>query len=116
MTTIRWRMYRTAVGRDVVRDELDTLGQRPRAAILTAMKRVQRNEHAPYEQEHIGGELYAVRVFVDQATFRMLYARVGAHDHILLGLHVLQKKDRKLPLATRRLAQQRLNDWQSRGR
>jgi len=61
------------------------------------MERVARNEHFPYEQEHIGGDLLAVRGFLDGCTYRVLYAREGTHDQILLGLHVFQKKDRKLP-------------------
>ena len=114
MTSIRWRFYRTANGRDIVREELETLGVHGRAAVVAAMKRVARNRHFPYEQEHIGGELCAVRIFLDGSTFRVLYARQGVHDHILLGLHVFQKKDRKLPIRARQLAERRLRDWRSR--
>ena len=115
MSKIRWRFYRTANGRDVVGEELQALGVDARATVAEAMKRVARNEHFPYEQEHIAGELCAVRVFLAGCTYRVLYARVGAHDHILLGLHAFQKKDRKLPISARRLAERRLRDWLARG-
>jgi phage-related protein len=115
VSAIRWRFYRTAHGRDVVRDELLALGVDARAAVAEAMKRVARNEHFPYEQEHIGGDLCAIRVFLEGCTYRVLYAREGAHDHILLALHAFQKKDRKLPMTARRLAERRLRDWRSRG-
>jgi phage-related protein len=101
-------------GRDVVREELLDLGVHARAAVAETMKRIARNEHFPYEQEHIAGDLHAVRVFLGGRTYRMLYAREGAHDHILLALHVFQKKDRKLPVSARRLAERRLRDWRSR--
>jgi phage-related protein len=52
-------------------------------------------------------------VFLEGCTYRV--AREGAHDHILLGLHAFQKKDRKLPLTVRRLAERRLRDWRCRG-
>jgi hypothetical protein len=47
VTAIRWRFYRTANGRDVVREELLALGVDARAAVAEAMKRVARNEHFP---------------------------------------------------------------------
>ncbi|WP_020578958.1 type II toxin-antitoxin system RelE/ParE family toxin [Actinopolymorpha alba] len=114
MSAVRWRFYRTTNGRDVVREELESLGVQARAAVAEAMKRVARREHFPYEQEHLDGDLLAVRVFLDGCTYRMLYAREGARDHILLGLHVFQKKDRKLPPPARRLAERRLRDWRGR--
>ncbi|MGH3488533.1 MAG: type II toxin-antitoxin system RelE/ParE family toxin [Actinopolymorphaceae bacterium] len=114
MSSVRWRFYRSATGRDVVRDELLDLGVAARAAVAEAMRRIARSEHFPYEQEHIAGDLHAVRVFLEGCTYRVLYAREGAHDHILLALHTFQKKDRKLPLTARRLAERRLRDWRSR--
>ena len=115
MSATRWRFYRMPNGRNIVREELLELGVEARAAVAEAMERVARNEHFPYEQEHIDGDLCAVRVFLVGCTYRVLYAREGNHDHIFLGLHALQKKDRKLPVAARRLAERRLQDWRSRG-
>jgi phage-related protein len=110
----RWRHYRTVRGRDVVKEEIQELGTHARAAVLEAMKRHQRGELLPYEEEHIGGDLHAVRVFVNSSTFRLLYAYEGRHDQVLLALHCLHKKDRRLPLAARRLAERRLRDWRDR--
>ncbi|MGH3489288.1 MAG: hypothetical protein ACRDP8_15440 [Actinopolymorphaceae bacterium] len=72
MSSIRWRFYRTANGRHVVREELAALGVHGRAAVVEAMKRVARNAHFPYEQEHIAGDLCAVRIFLDGCTYRVL--------------------------------------------
>lgn len=85
-----------------------------RAAILDAMKRVVRQEHMPYEQESVGNGIFAVRVFFSDCTYRVLYSSVGNHDHVLLALHVINKKDRKLPKTAKDLAIERLKDWQTR--
>jgi phage-related protein len=79
------------------------------------MRRHQRGALLPYQEEHIGGDLHAVRVFVEGSTYRLLYAYEGRHDHVLLALHCLHKKDRKLPLRARRLAERRLRDRRYRG-
>lgn len=55
-----------------------------------------------------------MRVFLGGCTYRVLYAREGVHDQILLAVHVFQKKDRKLPVTAKRLAERRLRDWRSR--
>lgn len=92
----RWRYYRTGNDREIVRDELKALGVSARAAVVAAMKRHQRGELMPYEEEHLGGELHAIRVFLDGNTYRLLYAYEGSHDQVLLALHCIQKKDRKI--------------------
>lgn len=112
----RWRCYRTSLGREIVKDELRALGVPARAAVSAAMKRHGRGELMHYEEEHLGGELHAVRVFLDGKTYRLLYAYEGAHDQVLLALHCLHKKDRKLPRQARNLALKRLKDWRTRGR
>jgi len=78
------------------------------------MKRHERGDHTRYEEEHVNGDIHALRVFVDGNTYRVLYASEGNHDHILLALHVMQKRDRKLPLRAQRLALRRLADWRRR--
>jgi phage-related protein len=112
----RWRHYRTSRGRELVKEEIQKLGTHARAAVLEAMRRHQRRELLPYEEEHLGGDLHAVRVFVDGATYRLFYAYEGRHDPVLLALHCLHKKDRKLPVTARRLAERRLRDWRARRR
>lgn len=110
----RWRHYRTAGGRQIVRDELKALGVPARAALAAAMKRHLRGELMRHEEEHLGGDLHALRVFLDGNTYRLLYAYQGKHDQVLLALHCIQKKDRKLPNQARRTAQKRLRDWRNR--
>jgi phage-related protein len=110
----RWRYYRTPHGRDIVKQELAGLSLSARAAVVEAMKRHQSHELMPYEEEHIGGDLHAIRVFLEGSTYRLLYAYEGRHDQVLLALPCLQKKDRKLPKQARRLAERRLRDWRSR--
>ncbi len=112
--TRRWRWYTTAAGAPVARDELNALGPVARAAVLEAAGRVKNGTHASYELESIGKHLQAVRIFLDGCTYRLLFSRQGAHDHVLLSLHVIHKKGRKLPLAARRLAEKRLRDWRAR--
>jgi len=92
------------------------LGPAAEATVLEAVARVRRNEHFYYELEQIDRQLKAVRVFLDGSTYRVLFASVGKHDEVLLGLHVIQKKDSKLPLQARRTAHRRLKDWERRGR
>jgi phage-related protein len=111
----RWRWYRTGNDREIVRDELKALGVSARAAVVAAMKRHQRGELMPYEEEHLGGELHAIRVFLDGNTYRLLYAYEGNHDQVLLALRCIQKKDRKLPKRSQALARKRLRDWRTRG-
>jgi phage-related protein len=113
---MRWRFYVTDAGGDVVKKELAALGTTARAAVVEAMNRRRRGEQFPYEDEAIDKDLRSVRVFFDSCTYRLLYSTVGAHDQVLLALHVINKKDRKLPRQAQRLAAKRLSDWKRRGR
>ncbi|MES4889075.1 type II toxin-antitoxin system RelE/ParE family toxin [Streptomyces sp. NPDC096012] len=114
LTSRRWRFYKTRNDKDVVREDLKSLGVGARAAILEAMKRVVRQEHMPYEQESVGNGIFAVRVFFADCTYRLLYSPVGSRDQVLLALHVINKKDRKLPKVAKDLAIERLKDWTAR--
>lgn len=112
----RWRHYRTSRGREVVKEEIQELDTHARAAVLAAMRRHQGGDLLPYEEERIDGDLHAVRVFVDGSTYRLLYAYEGRHDQVLLALHCFHKKERKLPVRARKLADRRLREWRSRRR
>jgi phage-related protein len=112
----RWRHFRTDRGRDVVREELKALSAPARAAVVAAMKRHLRGELLRYEEEHLGGDLHAIRVFLDRNTYRVIYAYEASHDQVLLALHCLQKKDRKLPRQAHDLAKKRLKEWRLRGK
>lgn len=80
------------------------------------MKRVAKEEHFHYEHEKIDRRLYAVRVFLDGCTYRLLYAPVGTSDRVLLALHVFNKKEKKLNKKEKDLAHKRLADWEERGK
>jgi phage-related protein len=112
----QWRFYRTAAGKQVVKEELAALEVEARARIVDTMRRVRRLEHFPYELEHIDGDLQAVRVFYNGCTYRVLFVTEGEHDAILLALNVMQKKSRKLPQKDKRLAERRLQNWRERRR
>jgi phage-related protein len=87
----RWRYYRTSLGRETVREELRALGLHARAAVTEAMKRHVRGELMRYEDEHLGGDLRAIRVFLDGNTYRLLYAYEGKRDQVFLALHCKER-------------------------
>lgn len=110
----RWRWYRTRAGGDVVRRALASLPRDAAAAVTEAMKRKRSDRQFAYEDEQIDREIRAIRVFYDGSTYRVLYAPVGKQDQILLALHVIEKRSRRLPAPARRLARRRLHDWTNR--
>ena len=110
-----WRLYRTSLGRHVVKEEIQDLGRDAKGAVTEAMKRHTRGHLFPYEEEHIRGDIHAIRIFHDGSTYRLVYAYEGNSDQVLLGLHCIQKKGRKLPQQALRTAERRLRDWRSRG-
>lgn len=79
------------------------------------MKRRQREAHFPREDRHLTGRIREVRVSFEGGAFRVLYATVGAHDQVLLGLHAFTKKTQKTPPAAIDKALRRLQDWEARG-
>lgn len=109
------RFYRTAGGARLVEDELNALSAAARAEVMSAIGRRKRGEQFPREDEQVEGRLRAIRSTFDGCEYRLLYAFVGTHDEVLLGLELVNKKTRKLSRATIRLARSRLGDWESRG-
>lgn len=114
MVRKRWRWYRTRRGGEVVRRELADLPFDAMASVAEALRRKRDDRQFPYEDEQIDADIRAIRVFHNGSTYRVLYAPVAQHDQVLLALHVITKRSRKLPVAARRLARKRLNDWTSR--
>jgi len=112
----RWRYYVTAAGKDIAKDELSALDPAAKAVVLQAMSRHRSGKLFPREEEHIDGDLHAIRVFFGGCTYRVLYAYEGQSDQVLLALHVITKKQRRLSPATRKLALKRLADWRGRAR
>jgi phage-related protein len=110
----RWRDYQTAAGRRPVRDFIAGLDDGDAAAVLAAMKDVEKN--GLRVAEHLLDEIYEVKADGVRQTFRILFAPVGLHDQVLLSLEGFSKKTQKTPPGKIRLAKQRLQEWRSRGR
>lgn len=110
----RWRDYQTPSGHRPVRDFLAGLGENDAAAVLAAMKDVERNGLAV--ADHLEDEIYEVKADGFRQTFRILFATEGNHDQVLLSLEGFSKKTQKTPPAKIKLAKRRLHEWRARGR
>jgi phage-related protein len=108
------RFYKTSSGRQVVRDELDALDEDARAGIMVAFRARSRGEQFRRQDEQVKGRIRAIRSTVGGREYRLLYATVGAHDHVFLGLFCVEKKAKKLLKRAIRKAEDRLRDWESR--
>jgi phage-related protein len=108
----RWRYYETASGRKPVKVEIDSLPEDQRDAVLAEMRAIRQ------EGDHLGkrvrGEIREVIVPCGDITVRVLYAKEGRSDQILLALEAFAKKTRKTPQPKITLAEKRLADWRSR--
>lgn len=110
----RWRDYRTAQRHRPVKKFLDCLSDEDAADIIAAMKMVARE--GIRAAKHVEGEIYEVRAEGDRQTFRVLFAREGERDQVLLALEAFSKKQQRLPRETIELAKRRLREWRARGR
>jgi phage-related protein len=110
----RWRDSETPAGRRPVRDFLAGLDDDDAAAVLAAMKDVEKNGLAVAER--LDDELHEVKADGTRQTFRVLFAPEGKHDQVLLSLEAFSKKTQKTPPAKIRLARRRLQEWRARGR
>jgi phage-related protein len=81
--------------------------------ILAAMKRIERDGLSIARK--LRGDIWEVRILYDTNIYRLLFAPIGSHSHILLALECFQKKTQKTPPAKIDLAEARLNDWLRRG-
>jgi phage-related protein len=86
----RWRDYRTPAGRRPVRDFLAALDDDDAAAVLAAMKDVEK--HGLAVAERLDEEIHEVKADGARQTFRVLFAPEGRHDQVLLSLEVFSKK------------------------
>ena len=110
----QWRDYRTESGARPVKDFLLSLPDEDRAAILAEMEHVR--QYGKAVARHLRGEIYEVRVFYNTKAYRILFACEGRFNQILLSLEGFQKKTQQTSNAAIRLAEQRLADWQRRGK
>lgn len=98
----RWREYQTPAGRRPVRDFLAALDDDDAAAVLAAMKDVEK--HGLAVAERLDDEIREVKADGARQTFRVLFASEGRHDQVLLSLEAFSKKTQKTPPAKIKLA------------
>ncbi len=104
---LRWRFYRSAMGRQPVKEFLNRLSDYDHTALTAEMRLVQREGLAA--ARHIAGDLYEVRASGLDADYRIIFSLEG--KRILLALDAYQKGGQKLPVAIRRRSERRLSDW-----
>lgn len=112
----RWRDYQTPSGGRPVKKFLMLLPEEHRAAIADAMKEVRDKGLREGGARHLRGRIWEVRVDLGELAYRVLFASVGESSRILLSLEGFAKKTRKTPPAAIDLAEERLKDWEIRGK
>jgi phage-related protein len=117
----QWIFYRTSTGAELVRDELNGLGEAPKAALAAAMKRYARDELLPGEVKNMPGikangvQVYELRVNLGNNHYRLLFAQQGRYGQILLALSAVAKNQNRLPKRDRDRVVTRLKDYLDRG-
>ncbi|MEO5964050.1 MAG: type II toxin-antitoxin system RelE/ParE family toxin [Candidatus Limnocylindrales bacterium] len=109
-----WRLYRTAGGRRIIRDEINALDPIAFAAIFAAMDDVE-ELGASAASAPVSDKIREIDADGEHGTtFRLLFGKAGRNDQILLAVVVFEKKTRKTPKRFIELAERRLDDWESR--
>ncbi|HEY4036157.1 MAG TPA: type II toxin-antitoxin system RelE/ParE family toxin [Ktedonobacteraceae bacterium] len=108
-----WRHYRTQSGACPTLDFISAQPPSVIAEIVAAMNRVKRDGLSVARK--LRGDIWEVRIMYDTNIYRLLFAPIGSHSHILLALECFQKKTQKTPPAKIDLAEARLADWLQRG-
>jgi phage-related protein len=109
----QWRDYQTESGNRPVKEFLMALPDEDRAAVLEEMRYVR--ERGLKAARHLRNEIYEVRASYHTKVYRILFAREGRFNHVLLSLEGFQKKTQTTPLSEIELAEQRLADWRRQG-
>lgn len=109
----RWRYFETDSGRRPVREFIDTLNTQDRATIRQRMQKAARDE---FPSKPLTATIHELKIAGTDQTFRLLFARQGRHDQILLALEAFSKKTTKTPRRSIALAERRLADWRARGK
>jgi phage-related protein len=112
----RWRFYKTAAGRQPVRDLLDGLTQGDAAKVAAAMKEVRDAGRGHPDVNHLQGDIWQVEVDGDRVIYRLLFAEEGRFGQVLLALEIVNKKWQQAKTRHIQLATRRLNEWRERGR
>jgi phage-related protein len=117
-TRRQWRFYRTAVGREPVREFLDDerLSDEDAARISAAMIEVRRSGRADPDVNHLSGDIWQIEINGERVIYRLLFAEEGRFGQVLLALEIVNKKWQKARRRDIELAEARLADWRERGR
>jgi len=111
----QWRFYRSAAGREPVRDFLDQVADEDAAAIAAAMKQVRNVGRGHIDVNHLHGEIWQVEIDGKRVIYRLLFAEEGRFSQVLLALEIVNKKWQSAKTRHIALAERRLVDWRSRG-
>lgn len=109
-----WRLYRTAAGNHVIKDELSKLSDVDYAAVRAAMDDASQRGKAAAGKK-LRGEVWEVEADGEHhVTYRLLFAEDGHDGQMLIGVVFLNKKTQKTPPKYIDLAEKRLADWRAR--
>lgn len=109
----RWRQYRSAAGREPVKEFISELSDTDAASVVAAMKEVR--DLGTEAARHLEGDIWEVRADGERVIYRILFAEEGKRSRVLLALEGFQKKTQKTPPAKIALAKRRLREWRDRG-
>jgi phage-related protein len=114
----QWRLYRTAAGREPVREFLDDsrLSDQDASRIAAAMKEVRAVGRAHPDVNHLRGDIWQIEIDGRNVIYRLLFAEEGRFGQVLLALAAVNKKWQKARKGDIELAEERLADWRSRSR
>jgi phage-related protein len=116
MSNLQAIYYRAADGSEPVRDFIDGLDVRRKAALLRQIDRLNGLSdsipHLPFpHSSQVAGELRELRCHMGSEHYRVLYRR---SDRLLVLLHVFAKRTGKLPPAEIKIADERWDDFKKR--
>lgn len=112
----QWRFYRSAAGREPVRDFLDSLSDEDASRIAAAMREVRTDGRAHPDVNHLRGDIWQIEIDGRSVIYRLVFAEEGRFGQVLLALEVVNKKWQKAKNRHIELAETRLADWRARGR
>lgn len=110
----QWRFYRSAAGREPVREFLDELSDVDAAAVATAMKEVRNAGRGHHDVNHLHGDIWQIEIDGQTVIYRLLFAEEGRFGQVLLALEIVNKKWQKTRSRHIQLAERRLYEWRGR--
>ncbi|MFF8702504.1 type II toxin-antitoxin system RelE/ParE family toxin [Streptomyces albidoflavus] len=114
-----WELYRSSVGAEVVRKEIDKCDLKKHESVRLAkiMERALTGELLPRDRKPLGDGLWELRLNCGERIFRLFYSEVPGEGPLLLALKFLNKKSTqgiKTDPVDIETARKRLSEWQNR--